>query len=134
MLGRPLHPWVWVMALQLLQSSPLHRILLFCEVCLSRWARPSLGAASEKLSPRATSVPGLRVEQGAWGLAVPSRDPGTVDRCGPEGTEAPGGRPSVEKPPCLNQSYWPAAPVATTGGGPVVFLKRLPSDLGCSGR
>lgn len=38
--GRPVHPWVWVMALQLLQSSPLHRTLLFRKACLSRRARP----------------------------------------------------------------------------------------------
>lgn len=66
---------------------------------------PSHRAVSKELSLRASSVPGLRVEQGAWGFVLPSRDPGTVDRCGSEGTGAQGGRPSVEEPPCLNQSY-----------------------------
>lgn len=71
---------------------------------------PCLGAASEELSPRATSVPGLRAEQGAWGLAVPSRDPGTVDRCGPEGTEAPGG-----------SHLWRSLPVSTIAIGQLLL-------------
>lgn len=68
--------------------SNAHNRSVPCEVCLSCCTRPSLLAASEEMSSRATSMPGLRVQHGAWGFALPSRDPGTVDRCGPEG---PGG-------------------------------------------
>lgn len=62
-----------------------HNLTVPCEVCLSCWTRPSLLAASEEMSPRATSMSGLRVEHGAWGFALPSRDPRPVDRCGPAG-------------------------------------------------
>lgn len=50
-------------------------------------------------------MPGLRVQHGAWGFALPSRDPGTVDRCGPEGSGvrewSEGGETAAMEPPCL---------------------------------
>lgn len=94
--------------------SPLH--LLFPGRFVSPAGQgPPSSSLDEEMSPRATSMPGLRVTHGAWGFALPSRDPGTVDRRGPEGTGAQGERPAVEEPPCLKQGYWPAAPVVTVG-------------------
>lgn len=93
-----------------------------CEVCLSCWTRPSLLAASEECHPE----PPLCLELWGWVFALPSRDPGTVNRRGPEGTGARGEKPAVGEPPCLKQSCCLAAPVAATVGGLWLFQRDYP--------